>query len=71
MTKIKENGRVVTTMKRAAMVMRWAQMPGPSSQATGSTSLLPAPFMVELVETVDSLKSVELVEAVESLKSVE
>ena len=71
MTKNKENGRVVTTMKRAAMVMRWAQMPGPSSQATGSTSLPPAPFMVELVKSVELVELVELVESVESMELVE
>ena len=31
MTKSRDKGRVVTTMKRAATVRRWAQMPGPSS----------------------------------------
>ena len=71
MTKNKENGRVVTTMKRAAMVMRWAQMPGPSSQATGSTSLPPAPFMVVLVKSVELVELVELVESVESMELVE
>ena len=31
MTKSRDKGRVVTTMKRAATVRRWAQMPGTSS----------------------------------------
>ena len=44
MTKSRDKGRVVTTMKRAATVRRWAQMPGPSSHTWPHPSLTSTHF---------------------------